>query len=230
MRTKMLNKRNKNLSIATGNYGDENLEYDQDKERFNRLVENILDDNSRARTAKQNEYIARNIKIAANWNVETLRRRQTHQQTTKLRILKTKKVRSKIVKLDLKRTKKFINRWDVVRKVNRKKNIEQDRFEKKQHFNDAWVRFYHVRYVLKNLAAKYIAVRDEEIREIRSSWCIRTITKYLRKQLNKRAITLDARIHHTACYSLALLQPFIKDTIIQRTKPVIYDFLDETAK
>jgi hypothetical protein len=226
----MLNKRNKNLSIATGNYGDENLEYDHEKERYNRLVAGILSENSGARTTKQNEYITRNIKIAANWNIETLRRRQTHQQTTKLRIMKTKKVRSKIVKLDLKKTKRFLNRWDVVRKVNRKKNIEHDRLEKRQHFNDAWIRFYHLRYILKNLAAKYIVVRDEEIREIRSAWCIRTITKQIRKRLNKRAITLDARTRQTACYSLALLQPFIKDTIIQKSKPVIYDFLDQSAK
>jgi hypothetical protein len=130
----------------------------------------------------------------------------------------------------LRRTKRFIKRWEVVRKVNEIRHIEHHQFEKKQHFNDAWIRFFHLRHVLKNLAEKYNVVRNEEIRKIRSDWCIRRITKQVRKFLIPRAPTLEYRLHNTASCGLTLMQILVKDIVKDRTKPVLYDFLDQTAK
>lgn len=117
-----------------------------------------------------------------------------------------------------------------MRKVNEIRHIEHHQFEKKQHFNDAWVRFFHLRHVLKNLAEKYNVVRDEEIRKIRSDWCIRRITKQVRKMLVHRAPTLDSRLHNNVVCGLSLMQSLVRNTVKERTKPVLYDFLDETAK
>lgn len=123
------------------------------------------------------------------------------------------------MKLNKTRSKRFINRWNVIRKINDLRNQEFDKYERKQQFNGVWIRFYHLRNVLKNLADKFNIVKDEEIRTIRSDWCIRRITKQLKKVQLTKGQTLDQRNQNTLKFSLSFLHFFHGKSILDPESP-----------
>jgi len=100
----------------------------------------------------------------------------------------------------------------------------------RQLFNDAWVRYIHLKGMIKHIADKFNVLKDKEIRNLRTDWCLRKISKQNKRMLKHKGRNIDARYTQMMKNCLSFIIPSIKDTIRQRLKPAILGFMEQTTK
>lgn len=222
--------RNPQQQTDTLYYEDDELTPEASAAKFAEFARKILEDD--AKTPKNDslkDFVKLNINLASTWSREAHKRLEENAQILKIRIKQTNKKKEKIMIRNIKKNKRYIKRWDVVRKVNNLRNAEFQRMEQRQTFATAWIRFYHTFFILKNLAKKYNKVKNKEIRNLRISYCARRVEWFYRKNKKKRGDTLDTRIQRTAVMSLSTTQIGMYDIMRKRAKDTLKIYLEKTS-
>lgn len=101
--------------------------------------------------------------------------------------------------------------------------------ERRKLFIGAWIRFVMLRKVTKQIADKYNIHRDKEIKSLRTNWWLRRIANEFRAMQRRKARQKLQRDLQYIRMSLSFSHPNLQDTVNERIKPIINNFLEQTT-
>jgi hypothetical protein len=109
------------------------------------------------------------------------------------------------------------------------KQVESQKHKRRQHFNDVWIRYFHLFHLLRDIAGKYNKVKKKEILKLRASYCIRKIFRQYTKHSFQKGDTLPVRLINTIKMGLNFVEISAVDSWKIRSKQIIWNFLEKSS-
>lgn len=117
-------------NVSDNGYNDDNSNFDYKHEKYLQFEEKVRSENKKIRETKNNYFIQRNINTVSYWNQKKIERREINYNKIRLRIKKTHQKKKKIYKKNMTKVKRYIKRWEVIKKIKVLKCEEYHKLEK----------------------------------------------------------------------------------------------------
>lgn len=193
----------------------------------NRAVHKLL--RSRAESPQTDDIVQANKQNASFWPKIRDKELEQRKSVFTQRVKRYQSKKKQLLIEHLKKSKMYLNRWDVIRKQRMEEERVQRKINMKKMFNKTWITFMRQYFMIKAICKTYNEVKMEEIRKIRKQTLGWKMTRRLSKQLTKQGENIQVRNAIRASHCFTTMTMCIGQTCRERAKDIFQDFLTQSS-